>query len=108
MRRLSCLGRCKRTLLPIRSSSAQLEARAAQATDRHAAHRVELIGRLGEALGLGADWAVTSVKAADGIAHAHLDFETGMKVSRRDFMFDPAADRAIADALADAGKASEQ
>ena len=90
-----------------------------RAADRHAAHRIELLGRLGEALALACDWSVTSVKEADGLAHAHLAFEAGRDAERsagavqakaigrypgwasqREFLLDRVAEEAIATALA--------
>ena len=62
----------------------RLPARGARgrAADRHAAHREELLGRLGEALCLRDDWSATSVKEADGLAHAHIAFESRSDADR--------------------------
>jgi len=107
----------------------RLPARGARgrAADRHAAHREELLGRLGEALGLGGDWSVTSVKEADGLAHARLVFETrkdaerfagavqarpigryGGWASQREFLLDKAAELAIAAAMASDGEIDQR
>lgn len=98
-----------------------------RAADRHAAHREELLGRLGEALGLADDWSVTSVKEEDGLAHARLAFKTGKDADRfagavqarpsaryrgwasqREFLLDKAAEKAIAAAMASDGEIDQR
>lgn len=103
----------------------RLPARGARgrAADRHAAHREELLGRLGEAMALSDDWSVTSEKEADGLAHAHLAFASKTDADRfasavqakaigrypgwasqREFLLDKAAEEAIAAAMASDGE----
>lgn len=98
-----------------------------RAADRHAAHREELLGRLGEALGLAGDWSVTSIKEEDGLAHSHLAFEAKKDAdqfagavqakvigrypgwaTQREFLLNPAAEQAIAAAMASDGEIDQR
>ena len=107
----------------------RLPARGARgrAADRHAAHREELLSRLGDALALSGDRSVTSIKEEDGLAHAHLTLVSKSDADRfasavhakaigrypgwasqREFLFDKTAEQAIAAAMANDGEINQR